>query len=130
MQFVSIIVDSLRSTISQERSLFKISPFHRATSGTCRTIDFYRFGIYAEIVSSSINLFCHSFADDLTKGRGRFTSVIVLSTRYQIGNSCSWEKKNDSLSIPIASDVIFSAITSKSENLEITPKRKISPCSC
>lgn len=35
----------------------------------------------------------------------------------------------DSLSIPIASDVIFGAITPKSENLGATPGRRILPYS-
>lgn len=41
----------------------------------------------------------------------------------------SLAKKNDSLSIPIASDVIFSAMTSRSENLGTTPRRGILPYS-
>ena len=50
--------------------------------------------------------------------------ICKISSAYPL-YSCCWEKKNDSLSIPLASDIIFSAITSKSENLGTTPGRKM-----
>src|SRR5574344_2188122 len=50
--------------------------------------------------------------------------ICKISSTYSL-YSCCWEKKNDSLSIPLASDIIFSAITSKSENLGINPERKM-----
>ena len=50
--------------------------------------------------------------------------ICKISSIYSL-YSCCWEKKNDSLSIPLASDIIFSAITSKSENLGTTPERKM-----
>lgn len=43
--------------------------------------------------------------------------------------SCNFAKRYDSLLIPIASDAIFSVMISKLENLEITPRRGILPCS-
>ena len=50
--------------------------------------------------------------------------ICKISSAYPL-YSCCWEKKNDSLSIPLASDIIFSAITSKSENIGTTPGRKM-----
>lgn len=134
MEFIAIIVRTLRGTISPIGRSFNIITPHGAAFRPDVPADFHRFGVYAEHIFGTIYGNSHLLADFLGKPRRQLTSGVELPSADQI-----WQivltvvvqtmKSRFSLSNPNASAVIAKATTSRSENLGTTPQRRTFPCS-
>ncbi len=87
MEFISEIVDALRGTVAEVRSLGEIpcTPHHTALA-TCSTADFNRFGVYTEIFLAAVHGIGNAFANLLTQVTRRLTAVIELAAGYEVGN--------------------------------------------
>ena len=84
MEFISIIIHSLRCTVAPVRSCFGIVPSHSTAFGSCVLTDLYRLGVNTENVFSSINGGCHILADFLCEPCCQLTTGIELSAANQV----------------------------------------------
>lgn len=84
MEFISIIVQSLRCTISPIGSNFRIVLPHDATFCSCVLADLDRFRVNAENILSSIDCHCYIFLDFFSKTSRQLTPGIELSSTNQV----------------------------------------------
>lgn len=84
MEFISVIVETLRGTVSPIRSIINIIAPHCTTLRPCVLTDLYGLGINAEHVFFTINGNRYIIADFLGKPRRQLTTHIELTTTYQV----------------------------------------------
>lgn len=84
MEFISIIIHSLRCAIAPVRSRFGIVASHCTSFGSCVLTYFYRLGVNAEDIFSSINEGCHILADFLGEPSCQLTTGVELSAANQV----------------------------------------------
>ena len=84
MEFIAIIVRTLRGTISPIGRSFNIITPHGAAFRPDVPADFHRFGVYAEHIFGTIYGNSHLLADFLGKPRRQLTSGVELPSADQI----------------------------------------------
>jgi len=84
MEFITVIMDSLRCTVTPLRSAFMIVLAHSATFGTGILTHLDGFGVNAEDILFAIHRHSYILADFLPKYGCEFTALIVLASGYQV----------------------------------------------
>lgn len=128
MEFISEIVQLLRCAISPCRGRLCISVrANPAMLGPCVLAYFYWLGIYREDILASVHLIGYGFSDFLPSNAVFLRRALNCRRLIRFGISSltasSFLNGRFSLSIPAASAVMESAITSRSENLGTTLQR-------
>ena len=126
MEFISIIMQSLRCAIAPVGSGVDIVTPHRAAFCPCVLTLLYRFGIDAEHILGAIHGYGHVLSDFLGKACRQLAPDIELPAANKVRQLIlafivQTIEQKFSLSKPNASAVIPSAMTSRSENLGTTP---------
>lgn len=84
MEFISIIVQTLRGTISPIRSRLDIVASHGTTLRSCVLTDLYGLGVNAGYVFGAVNGYSHILAYFFGKPCRQLTAGIELPTAYQV----------------------------------------------
>ena len=115
MQLISVIMYSLWNTVSQLQHFLKIILSH-TTAKRQTSIGFQK----TEIIFTSIYFLYKPSLIALHRGEVILRLSLYCLREIRLGisflYSCNLANSKDSLSIPIASEIIFNAITSRSEN--------------
>ena len=86
MELISVIVHILRCTVAPRGSMLYVILSHLTPVGTGILADLYRLGVNAEDGLATIYRLGYGLTDILAKHHGLLTTLVVLPTRYQVGN--------------------------------------------
>lgn len=85
MELITIVIQALRSAVPPVGSRIRIVLSHGASFGPCVLAYLYRFGINAEHIFGSINVYGYILADFFCKSGHEFAPRIELSATDQVG---------------------------------------------
>ena len=133
MELIPIVVHALRCAISPIGSRIDIVT-HSAAFRPCVPVDLYRFGVNTEYIIETINGDSHILADFFCKTSRQFTLGIELSSAdhvWQILLALMVQAMKEKIFTVEPESFICNAnaMTSRSENLGITPQRGTFPSS-